>query len=80
MNNIEYCPTQDEMNLVTQKYISIEDKKNGEKKEDDGENFYKVPDKNNDHEKNEDEPNEEEEGEMKKVKMRMAERIKKIKK
>ena len=63
MNNIEYCPTQDEMNLVTQKYISIEDKKNGEKKEDDGENFYKVPDKNNDHEKNEDEPNEEEEGE-----------------
>ena len=63
MNNIEYCPTQDEMNLVTQKYISIEDKKNGEKKEEDGENFYKVPDKNNDHEKNEDEPNEEEEGE-----------------
>ena len=81
MNNMEYCPTEKEMEIVRQRVIEIEEDDKNERKEkeekkeeneDEGENVYKIEDKKSNDEKDEENDNEEEkedeEGENKNIK------------
>ena len=69
MNNMEYCPTEKEMEIVRQRVIEIEEDDKNERKEkeekkeeneDEGENVYKIEDKKSNDEKDEENDNEEE--------------------
>ena len=81
MNNMEYCPTEKEMEIVRQRVIEIEEDDKNERKEkeekkeeneDEGENVYKIEDKKSNDQKDEENDNEEEkedeEGENKNIK------------
>ncbi len=69
MNNMEYCPTEKEMEIVRQRVIEIEEDDKNERKEkeekkeeneDEGENVYKIEKKKSNDEKDEENDNEEE--------------------
>ena len=69
MNNMEYCPTEKEMEIVRQRVIEIEEDDKNERKEkeekkeeneDEGENVYKIEDKKSNDQKDEENDNEEE--------------------